>query len=176
MMAMSRRDEARYLDADERELVDSTRRDALHAIADGELEKLIRLVRERRARARGIGHRQRREMRGKAEPAGAAAARRNDGTTRKAEALAGAMKRLNNEKAKRMAAAAVPEQVRLARKALRMKRAAGRKWTIPESRTAGTGMRNIENERAEDLARPMEVGRVSQFVKDAQAKRDSRGG
>ena len=175
-MVMSRRDEARYLDTEERELIDQTRGPALGQLSDGELDKLIRLVRERRKRARDIGQRQRREMRGKAEPAGASPARRNDGTTRKAEALAGAMKRLNNVKANRMALAAVPEQVRLAKKALKMKRAAGGRQPYPHGRTAGTGMRNIENERAEDLARPMEVGRVSQFVKDAQAKRDSRGG
>ena len=168
-MAMSRRDESRYLDADERDLVDKTRGAALRHLGEDELQKLIRLVRERRKRARDIGHRQRRD-----EPAGASAARRNDGTTRKAEALAGAMKRLNNEKAGRRAASAQPEQVRLARKALRMKRAAPPETTIPEHRTAGTGMRSIENEKAEELTRPMEVGRVSQFVKTAQAKRDSR--
>lgn len=176
-MAMSRRNEARYLDTDERDLVEKTRGPALLQLGDGELAELIRRVRERRKRARDIGRRQRREMRGKAEPAGASAARRNDGTTRKAEALAGAMKRLNNEKANRLAQAAVPEQVRLAKKALGMKRSAGgRQQPYPHERTAGTGMRSIENERTEDLARPMEVGRVSQFVKDAQAKRDSRGG
>ena len=173
-MAMSRRNESRYLDADERDLIDKTRGSALRHLGEDELQELIRLVRERRKRARDIGHRQRREMRGKAEPAGASAARRNDGTTRKAEALAGAMKRLNNEKAGRRAASAQPEQVRLARKALRMKRAAPPETTIPEHRTAGTGMRSIENEKAEELTRPMEVGRVSQFVKTAQAKRDSR--
>ena len=73
-MAMSRRNESRYLDADERELVDKTRGAALRGLGDDELEELIRLVRERRKRARDVGHRQRREMRGKAEPAGASAA------------------------------------------------------------------------------------------------------
>ena len=173
-MSMSRRDETRYLDADERDLVDKTRGAALQQLEDDELASLIRLVRERRKRARDIGRRQRREMRGKAEPAGASAARRNDGSTRKAEALAGAMKRLNNEQAGRLADARLPDQVRLARKALRMKRMAAPQTRMPEHRTAGAGMRSIENQKAEDLARPMEVGRVSQFVKTAQAKRDSR--
>ena len=173
-MAMSRRNETRYLDADERDLVEKSRGAALRQLGDGELVELIRLVRERRRRARDIARRQRREMRGKAEPAGASAARRNDGTTRKAEALAGAMKRLNNEIAGRLAASELPDQVRLAKKALRMKRAAPPERTTPEHRTAGTGMRSIENQKAEDLSRPMEVGRVSQFVKNAQAKRDSR--
>jgi hypothetical protein len=173
-MAMSRNTESRYLDADERELVDRTRGTALLQLEDAELQELIRLVRERRKRARDISRRQRREMRGKAEPAGASSARRNDGTTRKAEALAGAMKRLNNEKASRAAAAAVPEQVRLAKKALKMKRVGARQQPFPQEPTAGTGMRSIARQKADDLTRPMEAGRVSQFVKDAQAKRDAR--
>lgn len=107
-MAMSRGDETRYLDADERELVDRTRGQELRQLGDDALTELIRLVRERRKRARDIGRRQHREMRGKAEPAGASAARRNDGTTRKAEALTSAMKRLNSEKARRVAAASPP--------------------------------------------------------------------
>ena len=175
-MSMSRRDETRYLDADERDLVNKTRSAVLQQLEDDELASLIRLVRERRKRARDIGHRQHREMRGKADPAGASAAKRNDGSTRKAEALAGAMKRLNKEKATRLAASALPEQVRLAKKALRMRRLSQRARTIPDHYTANAGMRSIENKKGENLARPMEVGRVSQFVKNAQAKRDSRGG
>lgn len=174
-MSMSRGDEQRTLDADERTLVEQTHEPALWALSDAALADLIGLVRERRRRARDIAHRQRREMRGKADPAGAGAARRNDGTTRKAEALAGALRRLNKESARRQAEAAVPEQVRLARAALRQKQAAARPPSWPQGRTAAAGMRSIESQRREDLARPMEVGRVSQFVRDAQAKRDSRG-
>jgi hypothetical protein len=37
-------------------------------------------------------------------------------------------------------------------------------------------MRNVASQKTEDLARPMEAGRVSQFVKAAQAKKDARGG
>jgi hypothetical protein len=175
-MSMSRRDEARYLSADERDLVDRTHGPGLKQLADGELDGLIGLVRERRKRARDIARRQRREMRGKSDPAGRQAARRDEGSTRKAEALCGALKRLNNEKARRVAAAAVPDQVRTAQKALRMKLAAQRPRTLPGERTARSGMRNVASSKTEDLARPMEAGRVSQFVKAAQAKKDARGG
>jgi hypothetical protein len=175
-MSMSRTNEARYLDQEERTLVEQTHAPALAELADADLAQLIQLVRERRSRARSIASRQRREMRGKADPAGTSAARRNDGTTRKAEALAGALRRLTKERARRQADAALPDQVRLARAALRQKRAAERPSSWPQGRTAHTGMRPIENRQAQDLARPMEIGRVSQFVKNAQAKRDSRNG
>lgn len=175
-MSMTRYEEGRFLDQNERDLVAQTHAPAIAALSDEDLASLIPLIRERRKRARDIAGRQRREMRGKADPAGVAAASRNDGTTRKAAVLAGALKRLNKEKARRVREAAVPEQVRLAREALRKKRAAARPAAWPTGRTAGTGMRSIENARAEDLSRPMEVGRVSQFVRDAQARRDGRSG
>jgi hypothetical protein len=113
-------------------------------------------------------------MRGKAERPGASPARDNAGTKHKAAVLAGALKRLNNEKERRERLAAVPEQVRFAKKALQLKRASGKGHSGPSYRTAAKGMRNIENEKPERLLHPMEIGRVSQFVRDAQAKRDSQ--
>ncbi|MCU0839690.1 MAG: hypothetical protein MUE49_13360 [Rhodospirillales bacterium] len=175
-MSMSRRDEARFLDGSERELVDQTRTAAVRQLSDDALAGLIRLVRERRQRARDIARRQRREMRGKSDPAGKAAARENAGSARKAEALSAALKRLNSEKARRTAAVSVPDQVRIAQKALRLRRMASPRQAPPSGgRTAGSGMSNIASKKAPSLTRPMEVGRVSQFVKAAQARKDSRG-
>jgi hypothetical protein len=174
-MSISRRDEERLLSADERELVAKSHKPAIQALGSGELNDLIRLVRERRTRARQIASKQRREMRGKSAPTSAAPAARNDGTTRKSEALSAALKRLNSEKARREAKDAQPTQAALARKALRKKKAADATINRPSSRTRGRGMKNIENQRTEDLTRPMEVGRVNKFVAVAQAKRDARG-
>jgi len=175
-MAISKNEEARLLAQDERDFVAKTRAGALKGLSDRELSDVISLVRERRKRARDIASRQRREMRGKAQPAGTKPAPRNDGTTRKAEVLSSALKRLNNERARRAAAAAVPTQVQLARKALRKKRASEALLPkAPKYRTASKGMRNIENEKTRDLTHPMEVGRVNKFVAVAQAKRDARG-
>ncbi len=175
-MAVSKNAEARLLTQDERDVVAKTRTDVLKGLSDRELADLISLVRERRKRARDIASRQRREMRGKASPAGAKPAARNDGTTRKAEVLSSALKRLNNERTRREVAAAVPTQAQLARKALRKKRASEALLPkAPKSRTAGRGMRNIENEKTRELTHPMEVGRVNKFVAVAQAKRDARG-
>lgn len=57
-------------------------------------------------------------------------------------------------------------------KALKMKKAAPEP-DHPVDDTPDKGMRKIENEKIEKITDPREVGRVSQFVKNAQAKRDS---
>src|SRR5690606_38739229 len=65
------------------------------------------------------------------------------------------------------------EQVRLAKKALQLKRTDGKGISGPSYQTASKGMRNLENEKPERLLHPTEIGRVSQFIKDGQARRDS---
>lgn len=173
-MAVRMRDEVRALSDDELELVVQTHIPLVLDLSDADLRDLTAKVRERRKRARDIANRQRREMRGKAERPGAASARENAGTKHKEAVLAGALKRLNNEKTRRVRVSAKPEQMRIAMKALQLKRASGKGHSGPSYRTASKGMRNIENEKPERLLHPMEIGRVSQFIKDAQAKRDSR--
>ncbi len=173
-MSVRMRDEVRALNDDELELVVKTHIPLILELSDGELGDLIKQIRERRKRARDISNRQRREMRGKADRPGATPARDNSGTKHKAAVLAGALKRLNNEKERRAKQSAAPEQVRIAQKALQLKRASGKGHSGPSYKTASKGMRNIENEVPERLLHPMEIGRVSQFVKAAQAKRDSQ--
>ena len=173
-MAIRMRDEVRALSDDELELVVKTHIPIVLDLSDAELGELLKQVREKRKRARDIANRQRREMRGKAERPGAAPSRDNTGSKHKAAVLAGALKRLNNEKERRERRSGQSEQVRVARKALQLKRASGKGHSGPSYRTASNGMRSIENEKSEQLVHPMEIGRVSQFVRDAQAKRDSR--
>ena len=173
-MAVRMRDEVRALSDDELELVVQTHIPLVLDLSDGDLRDLTAKVRERRKRARDIANRQRREMRGKAERPGAAAARDNAGTKHKEAVLAGALKRLNNEKRRRGRQATSPEQTRIAKKALQLKRANEKGHSGPSYRTASKGMRNIENEKPGRLIHPMEIGRVSQFVRDAQARRDSQ--
>ncbi len=173
-MAIRMRDEVRALSNDELELVVKTHIPLILDLSDAELGDLIKQMREKRKRARDISNRQRREMRGKAERPGAASAKDNAGTKNKAAVLAGALKRLNNEKERRERQSDKPEQVRIAKKALQLKRANGKGHSGPTYRTASKGMRNVENQKPERLLHPMEIGRVSQFVRDAQAKRDSQ--
>jgi hypothetical protein len=173
-MAVRMRDEVRALSDDELELVVKSHIPLVLDLSDAELDALVGKVRERRKRARDIANRQRREMRGKAERPGAAPARENAGTKHKEAVLAGALKRLNNEKARREKSARGSDQMRIARKALQLKRAAGKGHSGPSYRTASKGMRNIESQKPDRLIHPMEIGRVSQFVRDAQSKRDSQ--
>lgn len=173
-MELTRKEEARALDAEERALVAQTHHPELQALDDVALTALVTLVRTRRDRAQDLAKRRRREMRGKAAPQGAAAAAADGGSRAKAAALSAAMKRLNAEAARRRRMAARVTLVENQRRALAMAQAAERPGGAPNSRHAHAGMRAIVNTRIRRVGSAREAGRVSQFVRDAQAKRDSR--
>jgi hypothetical protein len=59
-----------------------------------------------------------------------------------------------------------------ARRALELKRANRVRHHPSAGRTAKRGMRPVPNQTAPEIADPREVGRVSQFVKAGQARRD----
>lgn len=173
-MAHARRTEQRLLTAEEQTLVDQTRQPHLADHSDADLRELVKNVRDRRDRAKTIADQQRREMRGKSAPSGARAATDNSGTRAKAAALASAVKRVNKEVERRRSDSAKSDLTANAERALAMKRAHFKDHYPDPDKTDGKGMRKIPNRRAPNLANPMEVGRVQQFVADAQAKRDSR--
>jgi hypothetical protein len=146
-MAQSSKATARLLDKAEADLVARSQRGAIGALPDNELRDLAAKLRERRDKARDGARRQKREMRGKAEPKGAKAASDNTGTKAKADALTAALKRVGAERTRREEKAKLPSQRSLARKALALKQrqlAAER----PASRTPGKGMRPVENPKA----------------------------
>ncbi len=146
-MAQSSKATARLLDKAEADLVARSQRGAIGAVPDDELRDLAAKLRERRDKARDGARRQKREMRGKAEPKGAKAASDNSGTKAKADALTAALKRVGAERTRRAEKAKLPSQRSLARKALALKQrqlAAER----PVSRTASKGMRPVENPKA----------------------------
>ena len=172
-MSISAADEKRFLAADELELVDRSHYPAISTLDRGELSEMAKRLRNLRNRARDVAHRQRREIRGKSEPRGAQAARDNTGTEMKRRALGNALKRVNRELARLAAAERVPSQAEFARRALELKRA-NRAVHHPRSGpTAGGGMTPKPSTRPTVESDPREVGRVSQFVKNAQAKRDA---
>jgi len=173
-MAISRKEEARALNADEQELVRKSHHPAVQALSDTELANLVKLLRERRDKAQTEAHRRRREMRGKGAPKGAAASRADAGSQTKLAVLAMAMRRLNGEAERRRQLAAQVELVGNARKALEMKRGAQADGPVLNSRTAHQGMRAVTNQRAQNLVRPMERGRQRKAAAVAQAKRDAR--
>lgn len=147
-MAQTRRDEQRLLSKDEFDLVAQTRHPALTQIEDGELDDLVRRLRDTRDRAQGIARRQRREMRGKAAPSGAKPASDDTGSMGKGELLSAAVKRANKERTRRQSKSDRGELRANAQRALDMKRqgkdpGANR----PTERTANQGMNSIPNEK-----------------------------
>ncbi|AZO67586.1 MAG: hypothetical protein EOS20_22180 [Mesorhizobium sp.] len=173
-MAISRKEEARALSADEHALVEKSHHPAVQDLADAELSGLVKLLRERRDKAQGEAHRRRREIRGKGAPKGAAASKADGGSQLKLEVLAMAMRRLNGEAERRRQLAARVSLVDNARKALSMKQGAAADGPEFNTRTAHKGMRAVVNQRAPNLVRPMELGRQRKAAKVAQAKRDAR--
>src|ERR1700678_3905411 len=98
--------EARLLTAVELELVALTRPPEIERQSVDELKAAARRLRAAHDRAKAIGTRQAREMRGKGEPRGATPARDNLGTVAKAQALREALDRVEAELRRRDAAPA----------------------------------------------------------------------
>lgn len=108
-MAISRKEEKRALDTEEFELVERTHHPQVADLSDKELRDLIKLVRDRRDRAKDVASRRRREMRGKAAPRGAEASKQDTGSHLKTEVLAMAVRRLNAERSRRETGAVAAE-------------------------------------------------------------------
>jgi hypothetical protein len=100
-MALTRKDEARALDAEERSLVEKSHHPAVQELADAELGELLKLIRDRRDRAQRLARQQRREIRGKSAPRGATPATADAGSKVKLQVLAMAVRRLNSERDRR---------------------------------------------------------------------------
>jgi hypothetical protein len=96
--------EARLLSGAELELVAVTRPPEIERQSVDELKAAARRLREAHDRAKAIGTRQAREIRGKAEPRGAKLAKDNAGTVAKARALRDALDRVEAELSRREAA------------------------------------------------------------------------
>lgn len=173
-MAMTRKQEERALDKDERELVAKSHHPALQDLDDKELSSLVKLLRERRDKAGGEVQRRRREMRGKAAPKGAEPAASASGNKAKLEVLATAMRRLNSEAARRGRMASQVSQAELSQKALKLKQKADGDDAPANTRHAHKGMRKTASDRRQNLVRPMELGRQRKAGAVAQAKRDAK--
>lgn len=173
-MAISRKEEARALSAEEQSLVGKSHHPDLQDLNDAELANLVKLLRGQRDKAQTQANRRRREMRGKAAPKGITASTKDDGSQLKVAVLAMAMRRLNNEMERRRRLTASIELIENARKALNMKQSARKDAPELNTRHAHQGLRVIENSKVTSLIRPMERGRQQAAAKVAQAKRDAR--
>ena len=93
--------EAKLLSAAELEVVNATRPPAIEQASDEQLKVLAQRLRRARDRAKDIGARQKREMRGKADPRGTKPTRDNTGTLAKAQVLGEAIGRVEEELSRR---------------------------------------------------------------------------
>lgn len=142
------------------------------ALADMPAEEVLalaRTLRDQRDRLRGMVHTNRRARRGKGE---ARATAGNDAAlARRKQVFAAALKRVNHRldvlhgQARRAWHAAALREV------LERKRAAAAPHP-GAGETAGAGMHAKPNRKRIMRTDPREIGRVSQFVRNAQAKRD----
>ena len=166
--------EKRMLTATEFEIVEQTHYPAIFELPKDTLSDTVKLLRNYRNKVRDRSRQQRREMRGKSEPRGSVAARDNTGTERKGEIFASALKRVNRELSRIRKAESRKVQGEYARRALEMKRRNRVRHHPSSGRSANGPMAVIENPNPTVTMDPREIGRVSQAIKVAQARRDSR--
>jgi hypothetical protein len=166
--------ERRLLSQPEFELVAMTHYPTISKLSLPELRDAVRQLRQLHDKSRTISRRQQRELRGKADPRGAEPGLGNANATRRKQVFAQAVKRLNKEIARFAEAEAAPPTLAEAiRKAFEMKRANRAVRHPPSGYTATHGMRANPSTRPTVTLDPREIGRVSEAVKAAQARRDA---
>jgi hypothetical protein len=173
-MSVSQSEEKRLLTADEFQTVSRTHFPQIRELTRQDLAELVRRLRDHRDKARDIARQQRREMRGKSEPRGARPAADNTGTAMKSQIFASAVKRVNREIARLEQAGRRSVQVDKSRLALQLKQANTKRDHPKPGRTASSGMRSKPSQERTVESDPREIGRVSQFVKKSQARRDRK--
>ncbi|MFN4088663.1 MAG: hypothetical protein ACK4QW_06405 [Alphaproteobacteria bacterium] len=164
--------EKRILKQAEFELVARTHHPQIGELSRNELRDAARRLRDYRNKARDTARQQRREMRGKADARGARAAADDTGTNLKKTVFSAALKRVNRELGRLEQAGTAETQVDIARRALALKRANRVRHHPAGGRTAHEGMNPVTSDMPTVTVDPREIGRVSQFVKSGQARRD----
>jgi hypothetical protein len=166
--------EARLLSAAELEIVNATREPEIRQLSLDELKSLGKRLRQAHDRAKDIGARQQREMRGKADPRGAKPAQDNTGSMAKVQVLFEAMQRLEAELSRREADTATPSQADLSRHALELKLSGQTEHHPDAGRSASEGKHMKERTTPAKIGTTRkEIGRVSQANKVAQARKDA---
>ncbi|MDP4004135.1 hypothetical protein [Methylobacterium sp. NEAU K] len=165
--------ERRLLSEDELERVKLSHYPDLGKLEPDESLALARWLRERRNRIRDIVAARRRARRGKASSSGLEAPEISErGLSEKKQVFARAVRRVN-ARLERDRADRRRERIRMnIDEALRRKRSSVRHHPAA-GEMPNNGMRSIGSGRRTGATERAEIGRVSQAVKDAQAKRDS---
>lgn len=173
-MSIALASERRLLAQDEFEPVVRSHYPLIEELSHQELVDLARWLRDRRARARDIVHGRRRVARGKVDSRGTANETASErGLSAKKRVFANALKRVNGRLATMRAATHRVEMKAHLQAALGRKRAA-----VPHhpqaGATANTGLSVRRSVRRRKVLQAARIGRVSQAVRDVQAKSDSR--
>jgi len=163
------------LSAAELEVVSASRSPAIEQASDEQLKILAQRLRRARDRAKDIAARQKREMRGKAQPKGTKPTRDNSGTVAKAQVLGEAIERVEEELSRReKLKPTTTTQTDLSWHALELK------LSHPAPPHPGSGPSASKGKKSKERQKPLrvgaskgEVGRVSQEGKVAQARKDS---
>lgn len=167
--------EARLLDAGELEIVNATRPPSVGQLSVEQLKVLVQRLRRARDKAKDIGARQKREMRGKADPRRTKPTRDNTGTLAKAQVLQESIERVEAELSRREnVTSATTTQADLSRQALELKLSRQAPTHPGSARSASDGMKSKVRQKPLRIgASKGEVGRVSQAGKVSQARKDS---
>lgn len=174
-MTRSLRQERQLLSAEEFALVEKTHHPFLEGLSGRDLVAVLKLVRKRRDRTQQIAGRQRRELRGKSAPKGTRAATDDTGTRNKRDLLAAAVRRLNEEVARRKVKAPHRSLVESATRALELRRASDAKPAHPfAGRTPNPGKQAKASAPLRAPRNPAKIGAISQHTKNMQAKRDAK--
>jgi hypothetical protein len=174
MMGVAFVAERKLLADDEYEPVVRSHYPALGELPQDELIDLARWLRSQKSKAKDIVQHRRRVRRGKAAPRNAAAETASErGLTVKKQVFSRALKRVNARLGQ------VRDQERHAQIRAALDAALERKRNAPVhrpsgGRTARAGMRPIQSRKGIRIIDPSSIGRVSQSVRDAQARRDTR--
>ena len=164
--------ERRILTDSEFEAVSRSHYPAVSQLDRPGLVELARVVREFRDKARDVSRQRRRELRGKAEPRSANAARDESGLGRKKEVFVSALKRVNREMTRQAELARPRSQGEISQEALALHRASLLRHHPAPGRTPDQGMRAVPSGRRRMQVDPRKVGSVSQANRNAQARRD----
>lgn len=172
-MSISVATERSLLNHDEFEAIKASHYPFISSLSADELRSAARDLRQHRDKAQTIARHRRREMRGKADPRGESPVRHDAHAWQRKQVFVQAVKRLNRELSRLEAAEKRrPSLVETSRRALELLRANRTVHHPSAGRTAGLGMTAKPSDRNTVDVDPREIGRVSQAVKAAQAKRD----
>ncbi len=172
-MSISVATERGLLSHEEFDAIKATHYPFISSLSADKLRDVARNLRQHRDKAQTVARNLRREIRKKAPPRGESPARDDAHAWRRKQVFVQAVKRVNREIARLDAAEKRASLVETSRRALDLLRANRQVHHPSAGLAANFGMRVKASTRRTVEIDPREVGRVSQAVKVAQARRDA---